>query len=102
MTVPESKGCWVYIAELGDGRLYVGVTNDPDRRMIEHLWGNSIRTTRIFGFKRILYLEPHPSLASARKREQQIKRWTRAKKLALAAGDIPALKRLSQSRSHRS
>lgn len=95
----ESVACWVYIAELGDGRLYVGITNNPERRAIEHQLGNSIRTTRIFGFKRILYLEHHPDLASARKREQQLKRWTRAKKLALAAGHLAKLKALARSKS---
>ena len=93
-----TKGYWVYIAELGDGRLYVGVTNSPDRRAIDHQLGTSIRTTRIFGFKRIFYLEPHPDLASARKREQQLKRWSRAKKLALARGDVQMLKALARSR----
>jgi putative endonuclease len=98
MVVTESRGCWVYIAELGDGRLYVGVTNNPDRRAGEHQLGTSIRTTRIFGFRKILYFEPHPDLASARKREQQLKGWTRAKKLALANGDLEALKRLARSK----
>jgi putative endonuclease len=102
MTVPESKGCWVYIAELGDGRLYVGITNNPERRAIEHQLGKSIRTTRIFGFRKLLYLEPHPNLTSARKREQQLKKWSRAKKLALAIGDIEALKRLARSRKGKS
>ena len=95
----ETKGYWVYIAELGDGRLYVGVTNNPDRRAVEHKIGTSIRTTRIFGFKKLLYVEPHPDLASARKREQQLKKWSRAKKLALATGDVEALKRLARSRA---
>ena|SRR5688572_14350639 len=91
--------CWVYIAELGDGRLYVGVTNNPERGILEHQSGESIRTTRVFGFKTLLYLESHPNLASARKREQQLKGWTRAKKLALARGDMEALKRLSLRRN---
>lgn len=95
----QPTGYWVYIAELGDGRLYVGITNNPDRRVIEHQLGTSIRTTRIFGFRKLLYLEPHPDLTSARKREQQLKRWTRAKKLALAAGDAESLKRLARSKT---
>lgn len=90
---------WVYIAELGDGRLYVGITNNPSRRILEHKLGTSIRTTRIFGFGKLLYLEPHPDLTSARGREQQLKGWSRAKKLALAKGDLSTLKVLSRSRS---
>ena len=94
----DRVACWVYIAELGDGRLYVGITNNPNRRVIEHQLGTSIRTTRIFGFRKLLYLEPHADLTSARKREQQLKGWTRAKKLALSAGDKVLLKDLARSR----
>jgi predicted GIY-YIG superfamily endonuclease len=101
MTGVETRNYWVYIAELGDGRLYVGVTNNPDRRTIEHQLGKSIRTTRIFGFRKILYIEPHPDLASARSREQQLKKWSRAKKLALIAGDKGLLKDLARSRQTR-
>jgi putative endonuclease len=97
----ESKGYFVYIAELGDGRLYVGVTINPDRRMIEHELGISIRTTRIFGFRKLLFTELHPDLASARRREAQLKKWTRAKKLALIAGDKVLLKDLARSRQGR-
>jgi predicted GIY-YIG superfamily endonuclease len=35
----------------------------------------------------------------ALQREQQIKRWSRAKKLVLAAGDLGQLKKLSRCRS---
>ena len=98
MAASESKGCYVYIAELGDGRLYVGITNNPDRRALDHQQGNSIRTTRVFGFRRILFRELHTDLKSARKRERQLKGWSRAKKLALASGDIETLKKLSRSK----
>lgn len=92
---------WVYIAELGDGRLYVGVTNNPDRGVAEHRLGTGIRTTRIFGFRKLLYLEPYPHLTSARSREQQLKGWTRAKKLSLTAGNLALLKGLARSRQGR-
>jgi predicted GIY-YIG superfamily endonuclease len=46
MTAPESKGYWVYIAELKNGQLYVGMTDDLSRRTGEHLQGKpSTRTT---------------------------------------------------------
>jgi len=101
MISTESVACWVYIAELGDGRLYVGITNNPDRRVIDHELGDSSRTTLIFGFRKFLYKEPHPDLASARRREVQLKKWTRAKKLALIAGDKVLLKGLARSRQGR-
>ena len=89
---------YVYIAELANGWLYVGVTKHLDRRALEHELGNSIRTTRVFGFKRLLYSEPHSTLSSARRREIQIKKWSRAKKLALIAGDVAELHRLAKRR----
>ncbi|MGD8454465.1 MAG: hypothetical protein PVJ57_21840 [Phycisphaerae bacterium] len=43
---------------------------------------------------RLLYTEPQPNQHEAERRERQLKGWTRAKKLALAAGDLDPLKRL--------
>ena len=98
MTTSESKGYWVYIARLKDGRLYVGHTVSILRRSREHLQGEGSRTTKIFGFNEVIYTEFHSTITSAMKRERQLKRWTRAKKLALAAGDVARLKTLSRSR----
>ena len=89
---------YVYIAELANGWLYVGVTRHLERRALEHELGSSIRTTRIFGFRRLLYSEPHSTLSSARRREIQFKNWSRAKKLALVAGDMTELHRLAKRR----
>jgi putative endonuclease len=89
---------YVYIAELANGWLYVGVTKNLDRRAVEHELGRSIRTTRIFGFKQLLYTERHATLALARRREIRLKKWSRAKKLALAAGNLAELKRLAKCR----
>ena len=102
MAKNESKGYWVYIVRMKDGRLYVGHTIRILRRSREHLQGEGSRTTKIFGFNEVIYTESHPTLISAVKRERQLKRWTRAKKLALAAGDVARLKALSRSRkTHR-
>jgi predicted GIY-YIG superfamily endonuclease len=42
---------------------------------------------------RLAYVEDHASRAICLERERQIKRWTRAKKEALIAGDSDALKK---------
>ena len=90
---------YVYILQMNDGRLYVGHTNCPPRRHIEHEHGKGCRTTGIFGAGEIIHVEEHPDRASAARREQQIKGWTRAKKFALAAGDLTALHTLSVRRT---
>jgi predicted GIY-YIG superfamily endonuclease len=51
------------------------------------------------GVLKLLWTETHTFKVLAEKRESQIKKWTRGKKLALAAGDIDLLKKLSRSKS---
>jgi predicted GIY-YIG superfamily endonuclease len=49
---------------------------------------------------RLVYSESFDNAAAALKRERQIKRWTRAKKAALVAGDRDLLKKLSPTPRH--
>jgi predicted GIY-YIG superfamily endonuclease len=42
----------------------------------------------------LVYSELHADRPAALRRERQLKRWTRAKKEALIAGDLALLKRL--------
>jgi putative endonuclease len=89
---------YLYILRMNDGRLYTGVTNDLCRRELEHGIKPSTRTTKIFGSDQLLYTEEHPNQSSALKRERQIKKWSQAKKLALANRDLSKLKALSKCR----
>lgn len=96
----ESNGLlkmyYVYILRMRDGRLYTGMTNDISGRETEHGVKPGTRTTKIFGSDQLLHSEEHPTQSSALARERQLKRWSRAKKLALAAGDLFKLKGLSK------
>jgi predicted GIY-YIG superfamily endonuclease len=92
-------GFQVYILRLANGQLYVGSTNNLPRRLAEHRTGNGGPTTSLSATVELLYSESHPDRSAAVKREQQIKRWTRAKKLALIKNDINGLKRLAQCHS---
>jgi putative endonuclease len=90
----------VYIALLQGGAYYVGMTRfAPGRRMKDHLAGRGEGFTRAHPVRAILWSERHASSDSARKRERQIKRWTRAKKEAMIRGDMARLKALARSRS---
>ena len=62
--------------------LYTGVTNDLDRRIIEHKAGECAFTSR-YHFDRVVYYESFDLIVDAIAREKQIKGWTRAKKIAL-------------------
>jgi len=74
---------YVYILECEDGRLYTGITNNLERRMKKHKAGNGARFTRIFGFKKLLYSQKYLNRSKALRRESEIKRWERHRKLAL-------------------
>ena len=87
---------YIYILQMKDGRLYVGQTGDLERRFKDHKEGLASATTRFFGKDKCIYVEEHPDRMSAIEREKQIKKWSRAKKFALAKGDFEKLKGLSR------
>jgi putative endonuclease len=87
-----------YVLRLQSGLLYAGATTDLERRYREHCAGTACRTTKLDPPVALVYSETHETSASARRREAQVKRWTRAKKEALAAGDVPQLKALAKRR----
>ena len=89
---------WTYILRLKSGQLYIGSTTDLDRRFAEHTAGQACRTTKLDPPVKVVYSESFPTFSEARKREAQIKRWTRAKKEALVSGDLAKLGKLSKSR----
>ena len=89
---------YVYILECNDTALYVGMTDDVERRFQEHLLGSRGLYTARNRPTRILYKEPCESKMQAENRERQIKRWSKEKKLALIRGDFERLSSLSVSR----
>lgn len=74
---------FVYILQCGDKSLYTGITTDLVRRLKEHKEGAGGHYTRSRGAKKIVYSEKHPNRSSALRREAEIKRWDRKKKLSL-------------------
>jgi len=89
---------FVYILRMLDGRLYVGSSADLNQRYIDHHQNHGSSTTATFGAGEMLFYEAHANRIEAEKRERQIKKWSRAKKLALTGGDEELLKTLSKRR----
>jgi predicted GIY-YIG superfamily endonuclease len=86
---------FVYILRTKNNRLYIGQTNNLGSRMLRHKDGKGARFIKDSGaFFDVLYFEDHCTRVEAMRREEQLKRWTRAKKEALISGDIDLLKRL--------
>ena len=85
---------FVYIVRCADGSLYIGETNDLDLRLLRHNEGRAAAFTARRRPVALVYSEQYATRQAALTRERQLKRWTRAKKEALIAGDTALLKRL--------
>jgi len=75
---------FVYILECADKSLYVGCTNNLERRLKQHndsKWG--AHYTKIRRPVALKYSEGLKTLKEARQREVEIKGWRREKKIAL-------------------
>ncbi|MCH7765890.1 MAG: GIY-YIG nuclease family protein [Acidobacteria bacterium] len=75
-----------YILQCFDSSFYVGITDDPARRLKDHNNGKGAKYTAARRPLRMVWTEEHPNHSSALRREAQIKRWSHQKKAALAAG----------------
>ena len=87
---------FVYIIQCSDGYYYTGVTNDIDRRILEH---NEGLNPTCYTYKRrpvvLKFFEQYIEVAQAIQREKQFKGWSRAKKEALFSQDFNLLKVLA-------
>ena len=61
-------------------KLYIGVTDNPKQRLAYHNKGRGALFTKRDSKFELVFLENYPTLAEARKREIQIKKWRRDKK----------------------
>jgi putative endonuclease len=87
---------WLYILRLKSGQLYIGSTTDLDQRYKDHCSGKACRTTQLDPPVGIVYTEKFDTFTEARRREAQIKKWSRSKKEALVSGDLAKLKEFAK------
>jgi putative endonuclease len=91
---------FVYVVECSDKSYYTGITNDLERRLLEHNNGFDVRC---YTFKRrpvelkyyVQFTDVHQAIAF----EKQWKGWGRKKKEALFREDWDELRILSKSKS---
>ena len=74
---------YVYIMSSKSGVLYIGATNDLDRRVFEHKRGLIEGFTKKYRVTRLIYVEQFDGPAEMVARERQLKGWTRSRKLEL-------------------
>lgn len=86
----------VYILLCDEKTFYVGITDNLERRLFEHRNKRSFFTKK-FSYVDVAHIEKYRTHRDAEKREQQLKKWSAAKKRALIAGDRELLVQLSKS-----
>ncbi|HVF98943.1 MAG TPA: GIY-YIG nuclease family protein [Chloroflexia bacterium] len=74
---------YVYMMANKTRTLYVGVTNNIERRVYEHKNKLLPGFTSRYGLDELVYLAETEDVREAIAREKQIKGWSRAKKVAL-------------------
>ena len=79
---------FVYIVECCDSTLYTGVATDVEARVAEHNSDLGAKYTRPRRPVKLVYFEEAKNRSEACKREYQIKKFSRAKKLKLIRGKL--------------
>ncbi len=85
---------FIYILRTSSNTLYIGQTNNLEKRIREHKDKNSKSAKYIKYFTSfvLVYSENYNSRTEAMKREYHLKNWTKAKKEALILGNLGLLK----------
>ncbi|HEY9017127.1 GIY-YIG nuclease family protein [Thiomicrospira sp.] len=87
---------FVYILTTTNNKvMYVGVTNDLERRIAEHKSHLVKGFTQRYNVDKLVYVEESGDVVAAIEREKQIKGWTRAKKNELVVSVNPEWRDLS-------
>ena len=91
-----TKTYYVYIlASKRNGTIYIGVTNNLERRLYEHRNNLIEGFTNKYNVHNLVYYEDVNDIQSALQREKQLKRWTRKWKLELIEKVNPAWRDLA-------
>ena len=81
---------FVYLLASRSRTLYVGVTNDLRRRIAEHRRGVGSNFSRRYRATNLVFFETTSDVRVAIRREKQLKRWPRWRKVRLIETGNPA------------
>lgn len=91
------KNYYVYIiTNFTNSTLYIGVTNNLERRLYEHKNKLVDGFSKRYNFNKLVYFEETTSIETAIEREKQLKSWKRDKKETLIKNINPTWKDLSE------
>jgi len=97
--VTPDRTYFVYTRASRSRILYTGVTNNLERRIIEHRQGVIPGFTANYKIYRLVHFEVFADIRDAIRREKEIKGWRREKKLALIQANHPMWADLSNGLS---
>ncbi len=82
---PISSVYFLYILRTSKNTLYIGQTNNLERRIKEHQskGKKAAKYTRNFSSVKLVYVERFPTRKDSMRRETELKKWPKAKKEAL-------------------
>ncbi len=90
---------YVYILQCNDSTYYTGVTNNVERRLLEHQTGVD-KTS--YTFKRrpveLVFYAEYSNVEVAIEKEKQLKKWGKKKKEALINGEYDLLPNLAKKK----
>ena len=79
--MPSEKRFYVYLLTNWNNKvIYVGITNNLERRIYEHKNKMVKGFTEKYNLKKLVYFEETPDVKAAIAREKEIKKWRREKK----------------------
>lgn len=85
------KGYVYILANKSRTRLYIGVTNDLQKRIEQHRQGEGSKYTAKFKIYELVYFENISGMTHAINREKQLKRWHKQWKWNLIRSNNPDL-----------
>jgi putative endonuclease len=91
------KNYFVYILSSKTGTLYVGVTNDLEKRVYEHKNKLIPGFTAKYNVDRLVFYQEFNDIEQAIAMEKKVKGWSRQKKIDLIRELNPDIKDLAES-----
>ncbi|PIA68520.1 GIY-YIG nuclease family protein [Ectopseudomonas toyotomiensis] len=83
MNVAVEKAWFVYLVRAANGALYCGISDDPQRRFVQHQSGKGARFFHTSPALALAYVEACACKGDALRRERAIKRLSKSAKEAL-------------------
>jgi putative endonuclease len=87
---------YVYILASKSRRLYIGMTNSIFKRVMQHKSGEIEGFTSRYKINRLVYYEEFKYVRTCIARKAELKKWSRAKKIALIEESNPTWEDLAE------